>query len=276
MPAPIRYAFLLALPLLLISCSDDSSIVDPSVDAMRGSVSLRSVVLSAYTFDTDTISVTPGREKSPDDPISVNFTVTVVKDAAAATPIATLRCDVLTEREGTTLATVDLPVGSGSTTSAVMKLSLRRGDVGEYRVVVNGSTADSKIIVNPVLSRINVIAGKRPPHFCGITMPDSAQLPSSGFVVLKIQACVNDSSGLKDIKRVYFNSFLPDGKPAQGNPFLLTDFGVDGDLVANDGTYSLDIQLPSTSQTGLYRFEFYVFDYGKQSDVTSHTLLVYR
>ena len=275
MPAPIRYVFLLALSILFISCSDDSSIVDPSADAMRGSVSVRSVVLSAYTFDTDTISVTPGREKSPDDPISVNFTVTVVKDVSAATPIATLRCDVLTEREGTTLATVDLPVGSGSSASGVVKLSLRRGHVDSLLSFVNDSAADNKLSLNPVISRINIIAGKRPPHFCGITMPDSAKLPATDFIVLTIQACVNDSSGLKDIKRVYFNSFLPDGKPSTGNPFLLTDFGVDGDLVANDGTYTLQIQLPSTAQKGLYRFEFYVFDYGKQSDLTSHTLFVY-
>jgi hypothetical protein len=33
-----------------------------------------------------------------------------------------------------------------------------------------------------------------------------------------------------------------------------------GDLAAGDGTYSLIITLPSTTQTGTYRFEFQAFD----------------
>ena len=122
MPLRIRHSYFLALPFLFISCSDNSSVVDPSSDAMRQAISLRSVVLSAYAFDTDTISVSPGKQKLPDDPITVTFTVTVVMDAGSAAQVKDLTCDILTDKDGSNVASLDLGGGRGNTFSGLMKI----------------------------------------------------------------------------------------------------------------------------------------------------------
>lgn len=62
------------------------------------------------------------------------------------------------------------------------------------------------------------------------------------------------------ITRVFFNSFLPSGAAATGNPFNMRDDGKEGDAVANDGRYSLTIQITPQAATGTYRFEFQAQD----------------
>lgn len=62
------------------------------------------------------------------------------------------------------------------------------------------------------------------------------------------------------ITRVFFNSFLPNGSAATGNPFNMRDDGKEGDAIANDGRYSLTIQITAQVATGTYRFEFQAQD----------------
>ena len=62
------------------------------------------------------------------------------------------------------------------------------------------------------------------------------------------------------ITRVFFNSFLPNGSAASGNPFNMRDDGKEGDAIANDGRYSLTIQITPQAATGTYRFEFQAQD----------------
>jgi hypothetical protein len=76
--------------------------------------------------------------------------------------------------------------------------------------------------------------------------------------LLSVQA--SDPNCIADLKRVFFNSFLPNGNPSSGNPFLMRDDGQQGDAVAGDGQFSLTIQIPPTTATGNYRFEFQAED----------------
>lgn len=268
-------AILLFLPVFFLSCSDNSGVVDPSQDSAQQAVSFRSVELSAYIFDTDTISVVAGKDKSPSDNITVIFSVRAHRDSLSPTPVVTgAECEVLTEKEGNTISSVVLSAVSPGMLAGVVRMNIRRGDVGDYRVVITGTTDSAKLVVNPVIAKIRVIAVKRPPHFCGITAPDTLTLPTDGFVLLKVQACVSDSSGLADIKRVYFNSFLPNGNASIANPVFLNDRGTNGDPVAGDGIFSVDVQFPSTALVGKYRFEFFVYDLSNLSDFIAHTLLV--
>ncbi|MBL0176822.1 MAG: hypothetical protein IPP94_16430 [Ignavibacteria bacterium] len=267
-------AILLFLPAFFLSCSDNSGVVDPSQDSAQQAVSFRSVELSAYIFDTDTISVVAGKDKSPGDNITVIFSVRAHRDSLPHTLVTGAECKVLTEKEGNTIASVVLSAVSPGMLAGVVRMNIRRGDVGDYRVVITGTTDSAKLVVNPVIAKIRVIAVKRPPHFCGITAPDTLTLPTDGFVLLKVQACVSDSSGRADIKRVYFNSFLPNGNASIANPVFLNDNGTNGDPVAGDGIFSVDVQFPSTALVGKYRFEFFVYDLSNLSDFIAHTLLV--
>ena len=78
--------------------------------------------------------------------------------------------------------------------------------------------------------------------------------------LLSIKASDPDAICDDAITRVFFNSFLPNGSASSGNPFNMRDDGKEGDAVANDGRYSLTIQITAQVATGTYRFEFQAQD----------------
>jgi len=91
--------------------------------------------------------------------------------------------------------------------------------------------------------------------------------------VLSAQA--SDPNCITDLKRVFFNTFLPNGNPSSGNPFAMRDDGKEGDAVAGDGRYSLTIQITPQNATGDYRFEFQAEDKkGASSPKIIHTITV--
>lgn len=75
-----------------------------------------------------------------------------------------------------------------------------------------------------------------------------------------LSVLVNDPNCIADLKRVFFNTFLPNGNPSSGNPFAMRDDGKEGDAVAADGRYALTIQITTQNATGVYRFEFQAED----------------
>lgn len=75
-----------------------------------------------------------------------------------------------------------------------------------------------------------------------------------------LSVLVNDPNCIADLKRVFFNTFLPNGNPSSGNPFVMRDDGKEGDAVAADGRYALTIQITTQNATGVYRFEFQAED----------------
>ncbi len=78
--------------------------------------------------------------------------------------------------------------------------------------------------------------------------------------LLSIRASDADAICDDAITRVFFNSFLPNGSASSGNPFNMRDDGKEGDAIANDGRYSLTIQITAQVATGTYRFEFQAQD----------------
>ncbi len=78
--------------------------------------------------------------------------------------------------------------------------------------------------------------------------------------VLSVKASDPDEICDDKVTRVFFNSFLPNGNAATGNPFNMRDDGKEGDKTANDGRYSLTIQINEQAATGAYRFEFQAQD----------------
>ena len=98
-----------------------------------------------------------------------------------------------------------------------------------------------------------------PPQVSGLQAPDlisRSAIPNT--YVLSLIA--SDPDGRSDIQRVFFNTFLPNGNPSSSNPFSMRDDGQLGDATANDGRYSLTIEINNAAATGNYRFEFQAED----------------
>lgn len=105
----------------------------------------------------------------------------------------------------------------------------------------------------------------------GVSVPDSAQLPTSGLQPVFVTIHCSDPQGPTDLDSVYFFSLRPDSVLANnGNPLVLQDNGLPfnpqnpfveaGDLVANDGIFSLTVLLNPTALTGKYVFSFFARD----------------
>ncbi len=113
-----------------------------------------------------------------------------------------------------------------------------------------------------------------PPQIFYLEAPDTLSRSAQPNTYL-LSVGVSDPNGLGDIARVFFNSFLPDGTPASGNPFLMRDDGQGGDAVAGDGRYSLTILIDTNAPLGNFVFEFQAEDSaGNLSNKIAHVLTV--
>jgi len=100
-----------------------------------------------------------------------------------------------------------------------------------------------------------------PPAVSNLTAPTTiSRNRTPNTYVLSVQ--VSDPNCIADLKRVFFNTFLPDGRASSGNPFVMRDDGVKekGDEIAGDGRFSLTIEIAPQNAIGIYRFEFQAED----------------
>ncbi len=113
------------------------------------------------------------------------------------------------------------------------------------------------------------------PVVSNLFAPDSLTIGSTEQVIT-LTVLVQDSNGVRDIKRVFFNSFIPpDEHASSGNPFIMYDDGTNGDVIAGDGRYSLTIKLPTNVPKGKYRWEFQAQDWsGAYSNKIIHYVVV--
>jgi hypothetical protein len=197
----------------------------------------------------------------------------VPHDAFVSPNIVSARCRIIVDGSDDEKGRVTLTAIADRYTG-VLAMAIHRGDVGDYTVELNG--IDSRgLACNPMLGKVTVVNGNNPPSICGITAPDTLDLPTTDGVIIHLEACVQDASGLKDIKRVIFYSFLPSGQMSLGSPFVMFDDATHGDAAAGDGQYSLDVLLPSTAARGAYRFEFQAYDLGNLSGAMKvHTIVI--
>ena len=267
--------FITVFGLLFASCSEDSSVIDSALPDVP--LSFANLQLSAYTFDTDSISIQPGRTKKPDDPVTlvVRVSVTAVRGEQQGSRSATeVRCRVVTDAGSAEKATAVLP-GANHAFADNVSIPIRRGDVGDYRVIIEG-TDDRGNAMNPIFTKINVIYGNNPPTFCGLIAPDTVTRPASGFVVMHLEVCVTDVSGPGDIESVYFNTYREPEDSVTAANVSMYDNGTNGDRIAGDGQYSRDIQLPAEGMRDIfYRFQFYAIDRSNlQSNILRHRIYV--
>jgi hypothetical protein len=262
----VGLAFLAALGIGLGACEKTGGdVVDSSLIVPYQS---RAVVLPD-SVDTDSINVGP--QRLPDDllPITIYaesyFTIDLLPTNVSAKVISTDGSSTIASAEMVLTGPVH-PIW-GQKYAAVFSVSIRRTVVGKLQVEFVGNTlggASSNAIRTPVtILRLN-----QPPVLSNLQAPDSVALESiQQFLLLQVEA--RDPNGQNDIRSVYFNSTRPNGTPSSGNPFAMYDDGTNGDLQANDSTYSLMVVLPPSTTPGTYRFDFQAID---RSDSLSNTI----
>jgi len=131
---------------------------------------------------------------------------------------------------------------------------------GTFSIVlraIDAAAAESPALVDIINVRRRGV--NLPPAVAILTAPTTiSRNRTPNTYVLSAQ--VSDPNCIADLKRVFFNTFLPNGNPSSGNPFVMRDDGKEGDAVAGDGRYSLTIQITAQNATGVYRFEFQAED----------------
>lgn len=194
----------------------------------------------------------------------------------------------VTNDSGETIATQRYSSISNSTVSGSILFSPPSVYVGDltfsftpYNLV--GQPGNSVSSILPLYNSKNL-----PPVIQSVSAPDSVKVDSTDSVLVHLYAKASDPNGLNDIKWVYFDTFRPNGQASTGNPFYMFDDGGasgyigDGDSVANDGTYTLIIQLPALDSPkppdlGTYVFKFYAEDRtGAISKALTHDIKVYK
>ena len=131
----------------------------------------------------------------------------------------------------------------------------------------------SGLFSHPKVAQVMLVLANQPPVLSELTAPDTLSRRESKPILLSVRA--SDPQGPADIRRVYFNTIKPDGTPAGGNPFSMTDDGTNGDITAGDGVYSLKITISISNALGDYRFDFYADDLaGAVSEVLTHVITV--
>ena len=159
-----------------------------------------------------------------------------------------------------------------------ISIEIKDSDIGNYLLRIYGTNSETNNS-NSILANFIVIRENNPPVIEQVTAPDTltvdADTPPQTQIPVLISAKVFDKQGTADISRVYFNSYRPDGSPANGNPFNMFDDGTNGDLTANDGIYSLRIYITPENLKGTYRFDFYALDRSNlRSEVYQHFMVV--
>ena len=108
-----------------------------------------------------------------------------------------------------------------------------------------------------------------------IVNPDSAVVTSPIVILTSVKA--TDQNGPRDIERVYFLVYRPNGTTNNNQNLMFDDGDIDvhGDQVAGDGIYSLLIQITPANTKGTYRFEFAAKDFsGDLSNIINHSVVI--
>ena len=239
------------------------------------------VDISPTSINSDSINIGPSR--TPDDVLPLTVTLTARVDGSQGNPISTVHFSLKDPISNSTISDGELfdnglgidQTKSDGVYSGKASFEIKRVEIGIFRFELFAE-AENGFQSNTVLAPLSIYRGNRPPAILDLDIPDTLQLRSQAqLLTLRVRA--GDPDGLADIARVIFNSYKPDGIASTGNPFQMYDDGSTnhGDERAGDGVFSLIITLPSTTLTGVYRFEFQAFDRSNElSAVVVHRITV--
>ncbi|MBN1399133.1 MAG: hypothetical protein JXA06_13950 [Bacteroidetes bacterium] len=238
---------------------------------------LSDAAFSLTVVNTDTINIGPVR--SPDDQLSISglASVKMVHPQGSAN-ISRVFCSIVEDISGVSIGEYSLHddgvlpdqhTGDG-VYSGYVSINIQRSVVGKYWITFCGESSRGYVLsqgftyqsVSAMLP-FRIVRENHPPVLSNLEMDTLVYLGNTNHI-LQLRVSAIDLDGQTDIRRVFFNSYKPDGSPSSGNPHSLYDDGGanldDGDLTAGDGIYGLKISLPNATPTGIYRFEFRAVD----------------
>lgn len=282
-------ALFLVVLFLFTSCEKDKyNALDVSVTPPY----LFNGKLDKYLVDTDTISV--NGQFSVYDTITVTNRIRVqVSDLDGLPDVKSIKYFLIAQNYLSIVAsgylydngsTGDSIVGDGVYTSDV-SFKIPRVLVGLFSFKVMAEDR-YELFSNELHLGFNIKRLNVPPVISDLSAPDTVILSDQVTTIL-LRVNATDPNGLRDIQRVFFNSFKPDGTPSSGNPFRMYDDGSEsiifppsgrsGDEIKGDGIFSLQISLLPTNLLGSYRFEFQAKDFKESaSNIIVHTITVVR
>lgn len=242
--------------------------VDAPLDTALDRPYLHDLQIYPESFNTDTILVDGGSD--PQDLLTLSFNCIVIADPAPGATAPTLTYAVTLPAEEELFAegrlrddgvNPDLSAGDGIY-GATVSFTIRRVDIGNFEIAVSGYQSPGSPS-NTVRRTVVVGRSSRAPVISDLAAPDSVVLPGPGeasLILMTIAAA--DSDGLGDIAEVYFRNL--DSPSDTTKKFFLYDdghvTGVSGDSVANDGIFSIIVQLPYGTPAATYRFLFQATD----------------
>ncbi|UCH88319.1 MAG: hypothetical protein JSV49_08625 [Thermoplasmata archaeon] len=144
------------------------------------------------------------------------------------------------------LLSFDFYIGEGTLTGITGSKVTWTAPLEEDEYMLQIRVADSKGALTEHYQDIEVIYKNYPPEIQLISVtPSSVANDGTGEILIIVET--SDQNGIYDVKSVVADLSSIDG-PASKN---LNDRGRHGDGVADDGKYSLSIQIPSTVEAGV-------------------------
>lgn len=274
--------------LCLVGCKSPG---DAILDTKAAAPLLSSASITPAVINTDTINV--GAERTPEDILPLQCVVRArVSSALTEDEVAAVTAVLSTPDGGGTLGRLELldngadpdSLAGDSLFTGVLSFQIDRTSIGTFTVEV-GAQSSMDFSSNTMRLPLSIVRLNQAPMLSQLVIPDSLNLGTETQSFL-IQVKVTDPDGLVDVRRVFFNTYKPDGSPSSGNPFPLYDDGSEqvlvppdltsGDPVKGDGVYSLNVYLDPTNQKGVYRFVFQASDRsGALSATLTHYLTVW-
>ncbi len=222
-------------------------------------------------IDTDYVFIFSASVNDPDGAATVRLVIMETYPPSFAKPS---RVDTLRDHGRN---------GDGRAGDGIFSAGVRGRDLGTqcglyslaFRPVDNTNGVGSAALHVLRATRLR-LTNNTPPRLSSLTAPATiSRSATPNNYVLSVQAGDADVECNDAIARVFFNTFLPDGNAATGNPFAMRDDGQAGDATAGDGRYSLTISITPQNNTGNYRFEFQAQDRaGALSEKIIHTIMV--
>ena len=234
--------------VFITSCEkSDDSVIDPN---------LKSPILTNLYKSKDTVFTTSTA------PV-INLFTSVSVNPNDGGDIKSVTCKVLSPLNSV-LATYtmsdngilpDSIVGDGRYSCTINITNISCLLVGQYSIQLLAENT-AGLLSNQINSSLYVVmTNNQAPIVSGLFAPDSIAIPSTGNSISTLSVFTLDSNGYCDIKRVFFNSYRPDSTITGGSPFTMYDDGnilEHGDTIANDGRFSLIIQIASTQTTSCW------------------------
>ena len=241
---------------------------------------LRPPILSDFTFSPRSVVL---EQLSPDQIVGDSVLVPLELSVTVQDPDGTINAVQFVVQspllEGEPVAIGTLGVSERNQYSAAETITLPRGAVGAYTILVFAIDSDQNLS-GEVRGMLNYLATGRPPVIEDVEVPGTVTRPAPGDppVVFEYVAVVSDPDGLDNVAKVEVEienigilRLCDDG----GEGFCNTGFPNSGDSTPADGRFTLTLQIDSDNQPATLKLRFKATDRSDlESEVVERTFTI--